>query len=211
MSEQADQVENLELPRRREIAAYFTSLTSQHSAGPIGELVAILATGTLEAIAMEEHIKRHGLAREDWYRRQVTDLGIGFISHCLANSSLSAEHLAEIHALNAYLGLDHGAYFTLRPAEVAAILSQQMDRILEDAVITEEEELYQVELQAAFGLGYDQYLALTRSAFERAHTSLTLEASGVGPSGERARAKLQVIEPLYRLVRMRARRPGALY
>lgn len=211
MSGESSQSESSQLPQRPEIAVYFQSMAAEHIGGPIGELVKILAAGTLDPKAMDAYLKHHGLARENWYRRQVTDLGLGFIEHCLGGGALTPVQLGDLHALNAFLGLDDGAYFRLRPAEVAAILGSQMDCILEDAEISKEEELYQVDLQSAFGLGYDQYLALTRSAFERAYSELQMLASGRGASAERAKHNLKAIEPLYHLVTLRPRTRGALY
>lgn len=198
-------------PGMRQIREYFASLASHYSAGPIAELVAILADGGFDAAIIDAHIKRHGVAREDWYHRQVTDLGIGFIDHCLRRGGLDRQALANVHLLNSCLGLESGAYFRFRPAEVAARLATQMDRILEDAVITDEEELYQVELQAAFALGYDEYLSLVRGAVERAYAGLQ-EAAHLGSTdSRRASQNLVRLEPLYRLVTARPRRSGALY
>jgi hypothetical protein len=203
--------ENEAAPRWPEIAVHFGAIAAEHSREPIGALVQLLATGTLDPEALKAHVRRHGVAREDWYQRQVTDLGIAFIIHCLDDGPLGAEKLAEIHALNAYLELDSGAYFKLRPVEVAAILGARMDRILDDDVITSEEELDQVELQAAFCLGYDQYLALVRSSLERSYLTLQRKSGGTGPSAEQARRNLSAIEAIYRLATSRARSPGALY
>jgi hypothetical protein len=210
MSGESDAPDSPVQPSRPAVATYYASLTAHHPAGPVGELVRMLAKGDLDPAAMERHIERHGLAREDWYRRQATDLAIGFIDHCLLDGSLDQRELADIQALNAYLDLN-GAYFKLRPAEVAARLAAEMERMLEDAVITQEEELYQVELQTAFMLGYDDYLSLIRVAVERSHARLCEWANSGGSQAKSAAQKLAHLDSLYQLVTARPRRSGALY
>ena len=193
------------------IAAHYRVKVETHPSGPIGELVAQLATGILDPRQVERLKRSHGLAGEDWYRRQVADLALGFIENCLLDGALNEQELTDIHALNACLGLDNRAYFKLRPAEVSALLSEQLDRILDDDLITDEEELYQVELQAAFGLGYDEYLLLIRGALERAYAQLSRSAEIGGPSAADARRKLKALDPIYRLATATRRTPGALY
>jgi hypothetical protein len=210
-SHDACQADEATANTRSLIASYYTTKVEAHSHGPIGELVRQLATGILDQRKVEQLKRAHGLAGEEWYRKQVADIALGFIEDCLADGALSEHALADIHALNACLSLDKGAYFKLRPAEVGALLGEELDRILDDDLITDAEELYQVELQAAFGLGYDEYLLLTRRAFERAFAQLSRSADMGGPSAVDAKRKLKALEPIYRLATAIRRTPGALY
>ena len=211
MSADASQIDDGLGRVRPVIASYFGEIASQGGKGPIGELAVLLSAGVLEAAAFEKHVRRHGVAKEEWFKRQLVDLALGFIKEGLRDGALSENHLMDVRALNAFLTIDDGDFFELRPAEVATILGAQLDRILEDAVISNVEELYQVELQAAFGLGYDDYLALTRGAFERTFLDLSLQAGGSGSSALDAERKLEALEPVYRLATARRRTLGARY
>ena len=53
------------------------------------------------------------------------------------------------------------------------------------------------ELQSALGLGYDDYLALTRYEFEQVYATLQVQASESGDAGALARQQLKAIEPVY--------------
>jgi hypothetical protein len=132
---------------------------------------------------------------------------IGYVREALQSGTLAATHLSDVRILSLCLAVPAGEFMDLRPAEIAALLGDQLDRILEDAVIDDEEELYQVDLQAAFGLGYDDYLMLVRRAFERAYADLSARAA----RGESVADKLRAIEPIYRLAISRPRTLGALF
>jgi hypothetical protein len=211
MAENVPPKDGSQLTLRPVVASYFGTLAAEGNRGPIGELTVILSSGVLEPGAFRAHAKHHGVRGEKWFTLQVIDLSLGFIEQALKDGPLTSSELADIRALNAFLQITDGQFLQHRPGEVAAILCAQLERILEDEEISDEEELFQVDLQAAFGLGYDDYLALTRRAFERAHLDLTAQAAGSGINALVAKRKLASLEPVFRLATARRRTPGAMY
>lgn len=193
------------------IAAHFEAIAENGRKGPIGELVVLLSTGELENSAFAAHVRRHGVAGEKWFLSQLLDLSLGFIQSGLDGGRMTQEHLADVRKLNAFFRIKDGDFIANRPAEVAAVLSAQLEVILEDSVLSEAEELLQVELQSCFGLGYDEYLTLTRVPFEHAILDLQLRAGGQGAVAQDARRKLAALEPMYRLVTAQRRTLGGLY
>jgi hypothetical protein len=201
-------MEGTSLDRRPWIAEHFGRVLNQlGTRGVIGEVVQFLATGDVAPDSFRTVRVRHGLHREDWLRGQILDLVLDCVREILADGVLTADRQADVRALRLCLEIPDGEFMDRRPAELAAILGEELDRILEDSVIDEGEELYQVELQALFGIGYDDYLALTRTAFEGAHTEL----SEFARSSSAAATKLAALEPIYQLVISHHRRLGALY
>ena len=200
---------------RPAVARHFTVVVATGGgAGPVGELAVVLATGRLDRAALWEVFERHDAEREPWFRRQVLDLVLDYVDAALANAdSLSAETLSDVRALRDALHIPDGEFMAMRPAELAAIMRRQLERILDDAVVTDAEELQQVDLQAAFGVGYDDYLALTRTAFEEAYAALRADEARVGTAEaiDDVRRKLAALEPVYRLATARPRTLGALY
>lgn len=129
-----------------------------------------------------------------------------------AINNLSPPRLKDITTLQTLLRIPPSAYSKVRPVEVATILRQQLEEILADAVIDRAEDLYQVELQAIFGLGYDEYLRMTRVVFERVWDELQQEAAL--QHVDRAaliHVKITAIEPIVRLALAQPRSTGALY
>jgi hypothetical protein len=190
---------------------YFARLLKGGDGGPIGELAVMLSQGVVAPSAFTAHVKRHGLARENWFRLQVLDLALGFIRDGIEDSALRSGHLSDVRTLKAFLHIADGDFYAYRASEVAAIIGEQLDRILDDAEITDEEELRQVDLQAAFGLAYDEYLALGRSAFERTFHDLQRQMASGGHDSREASRKLRALEPIYQLACVGRRSLGARY
>lgn len=203
------------LATRPAVARHFTKVVAAGGdQGPIGELAAVLATGRLDRAALWAVFERHGAEREAWFRRQLLDLVLGYVDAALTDTdSLSAETLADVRALRSALHIADGEFMTLRAAELAAIMRGQLERILDDAVVTDAEELEQVDLQAAFGVGYDDYLLLTRTAFEAAYSALRDQEACAGSAEaiDDVRRKLAALEPVYRLATARQRTLGGLF
>jgi hypothetical protein len=190
------------------IATYFQQiLSTQGDRGPVGAILQQLAAGTLTAEAFARIADDHGVRREAWFRGQILDLFIGFVRTLLDTVRLGPEHRALLLDLRRQLAIPDGEFIMRRPAEVAAIVDEQLDRILADGIIDGAEELEQVEIQAAFGLAYDDYLLVSRRAFERVYSEL-LPLAAHSPEAAR---KLHILGPLYLLVTERPRTLGALF
>jgi hypothetical protein len=166
-----------------------------------------LAEGTLTVERFNDIARDSGVAREPWFRAQILDLFLGFVGVLLKSTRLGPAYRTVLRGLRAQLAIQDGEFMGRRPAEVAAIIDSQLELILDDGIIDGAEELEQVELQAAFGLAYDDYLLLSRRAFERLYAELVPLARN---SPDSAR-KLKTLEPLYRLVTSRPRTVGALF
>lgn len=192
------------------LATFFAALgAAQGTAGPIGELTAHLATGNRDPLVYREVRERHGFGAEPWFQAQRLDIVLAYARACSERGRrLSDGQLAELRALRSFLHVRDGEFAENRPAEVASIVREQVEEILADAVINDAEDVYQVEFQAAFGLGYDDYLSMARIVFERVWSDLQREESaGNGSPAERKRAALG---PIVRMATARARTSGAL-
>lgn len=195
---------------------HFSALAEAHgTSGPVGVLVGLLASGELSEGAYKAHVSQLGLGREEWFRKQRLDLILGFVERALEQGPLTPERQQEIAHLKLALKVAEGEFAALRPVEIATILREQLAVVLADGEIDHGEDVYQVELQRAFDLGYDQYLTLGRSAFEHAMQALldhqAALTQGYPDEQERIGRRIAALEPLYRLATARPRTPGALY
>jgi hypothetical protein len=169
MSPISDHPENSDEALRRHFS---TVLDDSGPTGAVAEILLLLSHGMLDGAPFAKIIKEHGLNREPWFRQQRLDLVLGYVSTLLSEGDLDPNALGSIATLKMCLGVSEGDFIALRPAEVAAVLTSELEQILEDDFIDEVEDLRQMELQAAFDLSYDQYLQLTRAEFEREMASL---------------------------------------
>ena len=195
---------------------FSTALADGGSTGAVGEILLLLSQGVLDGREFAEIIKKHELHREPWFRHQRLDLIIGYVNALLSDGELDSQSLKSIKTLKKCLEVAEGDFVSLRPAEVAAVLTGQLEQILEDDFIDEMEDLRQTELQAAFDLSYDQYLQLTRAEFERAMASLQERSELAKRTRDNNSARLlderiAALNPIYQLAISQPRRLGALY
>jgi hypothetical protein len=196
------------------IREHFAQLALQiGTRGAIGEVTALLAAGQTSSTAYLELVEQHGVARERWFQKDRLDLVIGFVRSILELGPLNPEHLRDVTQLKEFLHVAEGELASERPAEIASLLQEQLEIILADREITEQEDLYQVELQRAFDLGYDQYLLLIRTVLEKVWADLSAIAveDSAHPEALRIRNQLIALEPMYRLAVAQPRTLGALY
>jgi hypothetical protein len=97
-------------------------------------------------------------------RRNAAGFVIHYISLALDDHRISAQEMDNILSLKHIYGLDEGDLLVLQPPAIAELLEWEMSQILADEQVNEAEAIHQSDLQRALGLGYDQYLQLTREA-----------------------------------------------
>jgi hypothetical protein len=196
------------------IQKYFTEWIATHgSAGPHGELARWLATGEIEPSQYPEIVARHGVDRVPGFRDGVLDMVMSYAERCFVDGPPSVRDVAEIRILRRALHVADATLSDRRPVELSLILRSVFEAVLADGVIEDWEDLYLVEVQAAFGIGYDELLSLARPALEEAVANLERRLAAEPRLGDRrlAAAKLAALEPMYRLAAARPPSLGRLH
>jgi hypothetical protein len=165
---------------------------------------------------LEQILDLHGLSQNEAVRKEIIDLVLQFVEESLRQGGLTDSLIAEIKEMKLFLDVREGEFFNYRPVEISEILIKQLNAILDDFIIDRREDLYQVELQAAFDLGYDQYFALTRRAFEEAvelwdAQIRQAQASHQGDVIATLKDKREELEPFVKLALAQQRTIGGLY
>lgn len=177
--------------------------------GVVGEVLGIIAGGADDAFACANAAKLHGATGEEWYRRECVDLVLGYVKHLVEDATLDAEAVRDVNVLKARLQIRHGDFTQLRPVAVARVLQDQLELLLADGHIDQTEDLYQVELQGMFDLGYDEYLALVGAVLADHWSRMSDQLARVrwrnAETATELEAKLRALEPLYRLAVGRGR------
>lgn len=198
------------------IPIFFAKWIAEHGdRGPVGEVAQWLATGELEPLSFAALVAKHGCGREPWFRLGVLDLVLDYARDRLARGGLTVHDVTDVRLLKFALHVADGDFFEHRPSEVSAFLQDTVEAVLTDGVLADIEELYLVEVQAAFDLSYDQYLILARPALERAMSRLRTTGSSNQvdflAANNGAAAPLSSLESTYRLALRHRRSPGAMY
>jgi hypothetical protein len=213
MSEELDAFEVREHAGRM-IREYFTAFGAERGThGAIGEVVALLGRADAEPTSMDSIFAKHGLSKEPWFLPQCADLLVGFATFQLEMSAYpKATVVASIRLLRRLLRIADGTLSSLRPGEVATLVRAELEDALADAWLSNQELLSQAELQAALGIGYDDFLAFARIVFENAWTDLLeQERQASGDAAEIVRLKKNALEPMVKLATSRPRTLGAIF
>lgn len=180
-------------------------VTFHGSEGAVGEVAQWLATCDSDPGALKEIVGRHGAAHEIWFRAGMLDLVLGYVTHRLAIGEIDLAAVAAIGSLRRLLHVTGRELLDHRPRELSQLLTQQMDLVLADGQLSEEEDLYLVELQSAFDLSYDEYLGLARPALQQ-----PFGPTGIN-SGGRPSESWNAVDTLREIAERQRRSLGHLY
>jgi hypothetical protein len=189
------------VPESDRIRTFFAGwVAANGNRGPVGEIAQCLADGKLEPASYYDIVARHGVAREQWARDGLIDLVLNYSRDRFAGGLPSIEEAIEIKQLRATLHIGDEALIERRPVEISRLLLPVFDAVLADGEIDDAEDRFLIELQAAFGLSYDQFLMFARPSLEHAVDALrtVCEQADLGPRAP-ATLKLKALDPIYRL------------
>lgn len=99
-------------------------------------------------------------------RWNAADFIIHYVAHALDDHRISETEMGNILSLKRIYSLDEGDLLALQRHAVSDLLCSEMAKILADEHVNDLEVMHQNDLQRALGLGYDQYLQLTRESIK---------------------------------------------
>lgn len=188
------------------IPAFFADwVAANGNKGAVGEVADWLASGGFEPAEFAQIVERHGVRHEAWFRDGLLDLAVAFVRESFQTGVLNAADATDIRLLRRILHIEDAALFDHRRTELCTFLQETLETFLVDGAIDESEDLCLVEIQAAFGLSYDQMLSLARPALEAAVADLSL-STGEARNPERLRVTgFDTLESIYLLANKQRR------
>ena len=171
--------------------------------GAIGAVSDLLVANALSRDTFDALVAEYAVAASSAFRDGLLDLVLFCVRDAVRDHCLTTDELDAIRGLYVTFRLREGDFYLRRRKEVAEILQVEMHRILDDERVDAAEVSYLEALQRVFGLGYDQYLELTRDAvtplIDRAITRAA--GDGIVTGDERAEldrriAALSTVYPL---------------
>jgi hypothetical protein len=100
-------------------------------------------------------------------RADAADFLVFAIRHAVADHALSDEEVKSLRQVARLLRIREGDLLHHRKADIAELLVQEMERLLEDQTIDSSEALHKVKLQELLGLGYDEFVSITAPQIEK--------------------------------------------
>lgn len=128
------------------------------------EVVDGLANGTLTPEDVSRILGPQGASNSA--RPGLADIVLFYIETASSDRLLTREEVNNIRNLKILLRVDGQALLANCRERVKAFLNSATSKLLADESVDFDEAQYQTELQAAFDLGYDDFLELTRDAFD---------------------------------------------
>jgi len=89
------------------------------------------------------------------------------VRDAVQDHALSEREVRELRHVARALRIEEGDLLEHRQDEVAALLCQELERLLEDRAIDPSEAVHKVKLQEVLGLSYDEFLVLTAPEVDR--------------------------------------------
>ena len=171
--------------------------------GPLAEILTLLVADEKDPRTYRRVFSDYGVRHQDWFRKDLSNLLIGIVEAILQDGPITATDQLQLDQLKECLSLRSGDLAKYEPHAVATLLDSQVEMLLEDSEIDPSEDLYQVELQRALDLGYDEYLAFVWPVMDRVMNRLMSDLARVqemdGPQEGRLMRKIAMLEPHYRL------------
>jgi hypothetical protein len=139
---------------------------SEHLEGTIAQIVDQLADGSLSIETVDLAVATARTESQFHIRRNLVGLLLYYLDQATRDGKLTSDELADIRFLKVSFRLRQGEVMQHGREKARELLDREMRRMLRDELVDQAELSYQTELQAAMGLGYDEFLELTREAFD---------------------------------------------
>src|SRR5437762_107957 len=157
-------------PRRDDlpqaIRDHFASRYLGPTGGVLADVVKLLSIGKLTRSKRQRLLTAAGVLNNSDFRKAEIDVVLSYIRAEMESQAFGPEQRQAFEVLKELFEIGEGEFAHFRAVELATMLNAQLEQMLEDDVIDPKEDEYQVALQDAFDLGYDQYMAMCRRAFE---------------------------------------------
>ncbi|HEU4797418.1 MAG TPA: hypothetical protein VFT63_00740 [bacterium] len=135
-------------------------------------------------------------------RWNAADFVLHYVARALDDHRISEREMGNILALKRIYALDEGDLLALQRDAIAELLRVEMAMILADEDVNELEVMHQADLQRALGLGYDEYLQLTRESIRPLVDRILDDAKGHGEQQQNEIIRrLQALQRVFRVDR----------
>lgn len=182
-----------------EVTEAFQRYVRSRAASPLQEEVGRLsATGALTRQALDAAIHSSILTPRQVIP-ELVDLVLYYIRSSLVDQDFSASEVATVRNLKRLFRIEEGDFLQHAEEEVAELLASELSRSLENRQIDDQDAVQAERLQEAFGLGYDQFLELTRPLYDEVVEHLWWEGSEKGWGVDELERRVSLLRTVYSL------------
>ena len=105
-------------------------------------------------------LNNHNIEEIEYLKYYAIAFIIDYIKFVLNDYVISEKERCNVALLKHYFKIKEGDFYKYRYIEIIEILHRQFEKIYEDGIITDDEEIHKFEVQDLFDLSYDQFLEI---------------------------------------------------
>ena len=113
-----------------------------------------------DVISLQTILNKHKIGKIEYIKDKSLFFIIDYIKIILNDHTITDKERNNISLLKRYFKIEEGDLYKHKYSEIVEILNRQFEKIYEDGIITNEEDIHKFEVQDLFDLSYDQFLEI---------------------------------------------------
>ena len=102
-------------------------------------------------------------------KKELVNVVYDYIELCLEDGLVTKEELSTVKKMRLFFGIEEGDSYKFGiKARIEQLLTVELEKMYDDKVINDEEALTKVELQALFGLSYEDFYEIDKKIAQKA-------------------------------------------
>lgn len=136
-------------------------LTTQKYNEKVVAILQLVSDGKMRLPDVEATLAQIKIKRITDIKDQLVNVMFDYIDLCLEDDVLTQSEMQDFQTLQRFFRIQEGDFIRChKEREIKNVLTEQLRKIQSDKVVDKAEALMKNDLQAMFGLSYDQFLAI---------------------------------------------------
>ena len=124
-------------------------------------ILQLIVVGKMRIPDVEETLAQNKIKRITDLKDQLVNVMFDYIDECLEDDVLTQSEMQDFRVMQSFFRIQEGDFIRChKEREIKKVLTEQLCKIQSDKVVDKTEALMKNDLQAMFGLSYDQFLAI---------------------------------------------------
>ena len=124
-------------------------------------ILQLIVVGKMRIPDVEETLAQNKIKRITDLKDQLVNVMFDYIDECLEDDVLTQSEMQDFRVMQRFFRIQEGDFIRChKEREIKKVLTEQLRKMQSDKVVDKIEALMKNDLQAMFGLSYDQFLAI---------------------------------------------------
>lgn len=124
-------------------------------------ILQLIVVGKMRIPDVEETLVQNKIKRITDLKDQLVNVMFDYIDVCLEDDVLTQSEMQDFRVMQRFFRIQEGDFIRChKEREIKKVLTEQLRKMQSDKVVDKTEALMKNDLQAMFGLSYDQFLAI---------------------------------------------------